>query len=641
MASKLEREIKLTSVSIQDEFWSFFQNLIQDVVLPYQEKIMKDQIPDIEKSHAIENFRVAAGESQGGFYGMVFQDSDLAKWMEACAYAMYLGKNKEIQNSFEEVLELVKRAQQSDGYLDTYFALKEPEKRWENLLECHELYCMGHMIEAAVAHYEVTGRRDFLVVAEKMADHIEQRFGKDKVRGIPGHEEIELALLKLYRADSNVKYRDLAAYFINERGTEPNYFAEEKKRRDWDHWPMDPFDRKYSQNHLPVREQKTAEGHSVRAMYLYTAMADLAGELDDADLKMACEAIWEDAVNKKMYITGGIGSTFDGEAFTIPYDLPNDMAYAETCASIGMVFFSRKMLQLSPASKYADIMERELYNGIISGMQHDGSRFFYVNPLESVPGISGKLFGYRHALPQRPEWYACACCPPNVSRMIGSLGKYVWGESTDGSVLYSHLFVGGSIKTKDWTVTLTTDYPWNGTMHYKVEQAVSIEKSLAIRVPGWCTEYRLLVNGKKIKTEEICRDGYLYLCRKWETGDTVVFEMMMPAVRLYANDAVRDNAGCVALMRGPIVFCLEEIDNGEKLHSLQLSDQAEIQVCVEEDAVLGKHPVLRMKGYRESTGRQLYSSQIPQKVEAELKAIPYYLWGNRGLGEMRVWIRRA
>lgn len=641
MASKLEREIKLTSVSIQDEFWSFFQNLIQDVVLPYQEKIMKDQIPDIEKSHAIENFRVAAGESQGEFYGMVFQDSDLAKWMEACAYAMYLGKNKEIQNSFEEVLELVKRAQQSDGYLDTYFTLKEPEKRWENLLECHELYCMGHMIEAAVAHYEVTGRRDFLVVAEKMADHIEQRFGKDKVRGIPGHEEIELALLKLYRADSNVKYRDLAAYFINERGTEPNCFAEEKKRRDWDHWPMDPFDRKYSQNHLPVREQKTAEGHSVRAMYLYTAMADLAGELDDEDLKMACEAIWEDAVNKKMYITGGIGSTFDGAAFTIPYDLPNDMAYAETCASIGMVFFSRKMLQLSPESKYADIMERELYNGIISGMQHDGSRFFYVNPLEVVPGISGKLFGYRHALSQRPEWYACACCPPNVSRMIGSLGKYVWGESADGSILYSHLFVGGSIKTEDWAVTLTTNYPWNGTMHYKIEQAVTIEKSLAIRVPGWCTEYQLFVNGEKIKTEEICRDGYLYLCRKWQNGDTVVFETMMPAVRLYANDAVRDNAGCVALMRGPLVFCLEEIDNGEKLHSVQLSDQAEIQVCMEEDAVLGKHPVLRMKGYRESTGRQLYSSQIPQKAEAELKAIPYYLWGNRGLGEMRVWIRRA
>lgn len=638
MTDKTEKAIQLKKVTVKDDFWSYFQNLVRDVVIPYQEKILNDAIPGIEKSHAIENFRIAAGEAEGEFYGQVFQDSDLAKWMEGAAYASLLDPSGKIEKSLEEVQRLVKKAQEPDGYLDTYFIIKEPEKRWQNLLECHELYCMGHMIEAAVAHYEVTGKTNFLEVAKKAADHIDSRFGKEKTRGIPGHEEIELALLRLFQATGETKYRDLAAYFINERGTEPNYFEVERKRINWTHWPMDPYDRKYSQNHKPVREQNTAEGHSVRAMYLYTAMADLAGELKDDGLKEACEKIWENAVNARMYITGGIGSTVDGEAFTIDYDLPNDTAYAETCASIGMVFFSRKMLELQPQGKYADIMEKELYNGILSGMQHDGSRFFYVNPLEVVAGVSGELYGYRHDLPQRPEWYACACCPPNVSRLIASLGKYVWGESIDGKTLYSHLFVGGTVETAGMKINLETAYPWKGSLRYTVLEAEG-EKTLAVRIPGWCTSYELQLNGEKV-ADGLQKDGYFYLTRTWKSGDQLTLNLELPVKRVYANQAVRKDAGCVALMRGPVVYCLEEADNGKELSALRISEEAEIEVQERELLELGNFVGLTIKGTKEVSSSELYSTEPPREETVTMQAIPYYLWGNRGLGEMRVWIRR-
>lgn len=634
-----ETDAKLQKVIIEDNFWSYYQNLVLNQVLPYQEKILRDEIPEVEKSRAIKNFEIAAGEISGEFYGMVFQDSDLAKWLEAVGNALAIKENKQLQQRAERVISLIEKSQSDDGYINTYFQICEPEKKWKNLLECHELYCAGHMIEAAVAYYESTGERRFLDIMCRFADHIDKRFGKNKLRGIPGHEEIELALLRLYRVTGEKRYRNLAEYFLNERGTEPNYFAEEKKKRNWDHWPMNPEDRKYSQNHKPIREQDTAEGHSVRAVYLYTAMADMASELNDKDLISACKKIWRNIVDCRMYITGGIGSTVDGESFTIDYDLPNDTAYAETCASIGLVFFARKMLHIEINGEYADIIERELYNGILSGMQHDGTRFFYVNPLEVVPEISGKLYGYQHVLPQRPQWYACACCPPNVSRLITSLGRYAWGEKNN--VCYSHLYIGGTYETSQCSglvLHVISEYPWKGTIKYIVTHGTQDHNvTLAIRIPGWCENFEILLNGKPHKC--ISENGYIYIKRCWAPGDTLNLDLDLIVQKVYANTKVRKDCGCVAVMRGPVVYCLEEIDNGNELHNLVLGKDNFWTIQEKTTSETGKYIELITDGFREKSSKELYNFNPPVKSSQKLHFLPYYLWGNRGLGEMRVWIR--
>lgn len=338
----MNREVNLKNVTVKDSFWSARQQLVAEVVIPYQEKILDDKIPGVEKSHAFSNFRIAAGMEEGDFYGMVFQDSDVAKWLEGVAYSLIVKPDKELEERADSIIEMIERAQQPDGYLNTYFTIKEPEHRWQNLYECHELYCAGHMMEAAVAYYEATGKDRLLKVMERMADHIADQFGPDKRPGIPGHQEIEIGLMRLYHATGEEKYSDLAQYFIDERGKNPDFFKEETEKRGWTHFGLDPEDTKYNQSFAPVREQKKAEGHSVRAVYMYTAMADIAGKTKEKALLDACEALWDNITQKRMYITGGIGSTVDGEAFSIDYDLPNDTVYAETCAAIGLVFFAKK-----------------------------------------------------------------------------------------------------------------------------------------------------------------------------------------------------------------------------------------------------------------------------------------------------------
>ena len=459
---------RLRKIRITDPFWKHYQELVMDTVIPYQEKILNDEIPDAEKSHALANFRIAAGLEEGEFYGMVFQDSDVAKWLEGVAYALAVRPDPDLEERADKVIEIIEKAQQEDGYLNTYFTVKEPEHRWQNLQECHELYCAGHMMEAGAAYAQVTGKKKLLNVMERMADHIEARFGTEegKEPGIPGHQEIELGLLRLYETTGKEKYRSLARYFIDQRGKDPQYFAKEKEKRGWIHFGMDVNDMKYCQAHETVYEQKEAVGHSVRAVYMYTAMAELAALYQDEPLYHACRRLWDNMVNRRMYITGGIGSTVNGEAFTIDYDLPNDTVYAETCASIGLVFFARKMLDNQLKGEYADVMERALYNGIISGMQLDGKNFFYVNPLETEPGVSGKLYGYEHVLPQRPRWYACACCPPNVVRLLMSLGKYFWTETEKG--VYSHIFAAQEASFETMDVTITAQYPWKGRVTYEV-----------------------------------------------------------------------------------------------------------------------------------------------------------------------------
>jgi DUF1680 family protein len=633
--------IDIKNFKIKDSFWSNYRKLVRDEVIPYQYAMLEDQVPDAEPSHAIENFRIAAGVKQGEFYGMVFQDSDVAKWIEACAFSLTNSPDEKLERIVDETIELIEKAQQADGYLNTFFTLKEPTRRWTDLQEGHELYCAGHMIEAAVAYYEATGKDRLLKVMMRMADHIDHRFGKGKVRGIPGHPEIELALMKLYRATGEERYLKLCEYFVNERGTQPNYFKEEQENRGWSIWNSDGQDVNYTQNYAPVREQKDAVGHSVRAVYLYTGMADLAGELGEEELKVACENLWDSITKRRMYVTGGIGSTVIGEAFTEDYDLPNDTVYAETCASIGLIFFAQKMLELSPKGEYADVLERALYNTVLAGMSQDGKRFFYVNPLEVTPGISGKAQTHRHVLPERPKWFGCACCPPNVARLISSLELYAWNENK--STIFSNLFIGGEadfVKTKGCKVSVQTDYPYGGTVSYKIiAEGSTTNVTLAIRIPSWSdrSKTKIYYNKEELCLSDIVMDGYAYVNQSFADGDEVLLELDMAAYRIYTNTFVHNNVGLTALQRGPLIYCLEDADNGGEVHSLRLARTSPINE-VDMDQMFGGIKVLKTEGYRMQTIPNLYSHVRPESQLSTITAVPYYVWGNRGLGQMRVWI---
>ena len=636
MQKKQNKNISLKNVQVQDGFWKPMQDLIIETVIPYQEKILNDEIPGVEKSHALANFRIAAGMEKGEFYGMVFQDSDVAKWLEAVAYSLVVHPDAELEKRADEVIETIEKAQQEDGYLNTYFTIKEPEHRWQNLQECHELYCAGHMMEAAVAYYDATGKDKLLKVMERMADHIDRRFGPDKITGIPGHQEVEIGLMRLYHTTGEERYCNLAEYFINERGKNPNFFYEESQKRGWTHFGIDPKDTVYNQSFATVYDQKEAVGHSVRAVYMYTAMADIAGTTGDERLYQACVDLWKNMTEKRMYLTAGIGSTGELEAFTKDYDLPNDMVYAETCASIGLIFFAKQMLELEANGKYADVMERAFYNGTISGMQADGKRFFYVNPLEVNPGISGVVPGYKHVLPERPGWYACACCPPNLVRLITSLGKYVWDETDD--TIFSHMFVGQKAELEKADIDVESSYPWEGKVTYHVHSKKEEEYTLAIHIPGYLNDICVKVNGEQIEWKKFMKNGYLYLTRKWgESQVEILFDLEVRKV--YANKNVREDAGKVALMRGPFVYCFEGVDNGNDLQAMCIDADTQAETFVGKEGVLKDKVCIHVQGYEdERESDALYSEEKPDYQPHELTAIPYYLWGNRGVNQMRVWM---
>lgn len=636
MQKKQNKNISLKNVQVQDGFWKPMQDLIIETVIPYQEKILNDEIPGVEKSHALANFRIAAGMEKGEFYGMVFQDSDVAKWLEAVAYSLVVHPDAELEKRADEVIETIEKAQQEDGYLNTYFTIKEPEHRWQNLQECHELYCAGHMMEAAVAYYDATGKDKLLKVMERMADHIDRRFGPDKITGIPGHQEVEIGLMRLYHTTGEERYCNLAEYFINERGKNPNFFYEESQKRGWTHFGIDPKDTVYNQSFATVYDQKEAVGHSVRAVYMYTAMADIAGTTGDERLYQACVDLWKNMTEKRMYLTAGIGSTGELEAFTKDYDLPNDMVYAETCASIGLIFFAKQMLELEANGKYADVMERAFYNGTISGMQADGKRFFYVNPLEVNPGISGVVPGYKHVLPERPGWYACACCPPNLVRLITSLGKYVWDETDD--TIFFHMFVGQKAELEKADIDVESSYPWEGKVTCHVHSKKEEEYTLAIHIPGYLKDICVKVNGEQIEWKKFMKNGYLYLTRKWgESQVEILFDLEVRKV--YANKNVREDAGKVALMRGPFVYCFEGVDNGNDLQAMCIDADTQAETFVGKEGVLKDKVCIHVQGYEdERESDALYSEEKPDYQPHELTAIPYYLWGNRGVNQMRVWM---
>lgn len=631
---KTQKEISPTFYIPGESFTGKYQQLIKDKVIPYQYKVLNDLNEDTEKSHVVKNFINAAKalkneDTDDGFYGMVFQDSDAAKWIEAAAYSLALFPDEELEKTADGLIDIIASAQDKDGYLNTYYTVKDRDKRWTNILEGHELYCSGHFIEAACAYYEVTGKDTLLKVMKKNADHIYDTFIIKGHKGYPGHPEIELALLRLYEVTKEEKYLFLAKHFIDIRGVDPHYYEKERKSRQWTVWNGDGKNHDYQQSAKPVREQKDAVGHSVRAVYLYTAMADLASRTDDTELYEACKNLWHSITRKRMYITGGIGSTVHGEAFTTDYDLPSDTVYAETCASVGLMFFARQLLQNEIKGEYADIMERAFYNTVLAGMSLSGERFFYVNPLEIIPGISGVSATHRHTLTQRPKWYTCACCPPNAARLISSFGSYAYGENED--TCFCHLFADGKVKFNNGSeIICTTEYPYVFSVEYKIIKG----KKLAVRIPQWSKEYSLKINSNE--TTVTLKDGYAYLTVK--DGDTVSLTLDGTPKFIYADCKVPRLTGMTAITRGPLVYCFEGTDNGGDVLSLALKADGKITESSVKDSVLGDTVVLYAEGYRAECEGSLYSDTPPLYTPCTFKAIPYYMWGNRGETQMRVWV---
>lgn len=640
-----------TKVKLQDSFWTKYEKMVREVAIPYQWEALNDNVESSEPSHAIKNFRIASGIEQGEFYGLVFQDSDVYKWLEGVSLSLFNMPDKHLEALADQTIDLIGRAQQPDGYLNTYFTIKEPGKRWTNLHDCHELYCAGHLIEAAVAYSRATGKAKLLNIACKFADHIDSMFGPEpqKLKGYPGHQEIELSLIKLYKVTENRRYLNLCKYFIEQRGQLPYYFDEEwEKRGRTNHWnatDQNPPSKssEYNQSHLPVKKQEKAVGHAVRAVYMYTAMAELAAEIDDEELFQACRKIWDNIQDTQTYITGGIGSTSIGEAFTFDYNLPNDTVYAETCASIGLIFFANRMLHLDIRGKYADIMEKALYNAIIGSVAMDGKHFFYVNPLEVWPEACGKDPIKFHVKPVRQSWFGCACCPPNLVRLIESLGSYIY--SYNHETVFVNLYIGSkaeiSLDGKELRLIQDTSYPWGGTVDFEVNLENSLEFTLALRLPEWCTGAKVKVNVEEIDTSMHINNGYILIKRAWKNKDTVSLELDMPVQIISAHPQVRADAGKVAIQRGPIVYCIEEADNGNNLSAISIDLASEWSIEYD-DALFSGTVVIEGKGKRideREWENQLYKPFKYIEREINIKAIPYFLWGNRGEGEMMVWIR--
>ena len=614
--------LPVRDVRIDDAFWSPRLETNRRVTMPHE----YDQC---KKTGRIDAFRLDWKPGQPN-PPHIFWDSDLAKWIEAASYCLATHPDPKLARRLDEVIGLVSNAQQPDGYLNVHFTIVEPEKRWSNLCDWHELYCAGHLMDAAVAHYQATGSRTLLDVLCRYADNIDETFGPGKRTGYPGHEEIELALVKLYRVTGQKRFLRLSKYFVDERGKQPHLFTQESEARGDNPPRLGPFDS--NQAHLPVREQTEAVGHAVRAMYLYSGMADVAAERGDDELMAACHRLWDSATLRRMYVTGGVGSAHAGERFTTDYDLPNATAYAETCAAIGLVFFAHRMLLAEGDGRYADVMERALYNGVLSGVSLDGTKFFYVNPLASAGGH------------HRQEWFGCACCPPNIARLLASLGHYVYSASDEA--LAVDLYVAGTARAKvagqKLTVTQETGYPYDGDVALTLGLDEPATFDLLLRVPGWCPKHTLKVNGRPAP-HRVTR-GYARLRRRWSTGDRVTLSLSMPIERVVAHPGVAEDVGRVALQRGPLVYCLEQCDHATDVRSIVLPDKARLTARFARN-LLGGATVIEGTALACSAAGwkgQLYRPASQAKTRAaKIRAIPYCLWDNREPGAMAVWLPRT
>ena len=561
----------------------------------------------------------------------MFWDSDLAKAVETAAYSLHRTPDPTLEARVDRLIDAWGRLQDDDGYLNSWYQRVEPGKRWTNVRDCHELYCAGHLMEAAVAWFQSTGKRELLDIMTRYADHIGRTFGtgEGQLRGYCGHPEIELALVRLGRATGEDRHLELARFFVDERGRgEPHFYDVEARARGADPAAYHFGTYGYCQAHAPVREQREVVGHAVRAAYLYAGMADVATEFDDDTLLPALDGLWSHLTERNLYVTGGFGPSAFNEGLTVDFDLPNDTAYAETCAAVSLVFWASRMLGRGPDARYADVMERALYNGALAGLSLDGRTFFYENPLESR--------GHHH----RWEWHKCPCCPVNVSRLIASVGTYAYGVADDAIAV--HLYCEGEarLEVRGAPVRLvqSTAYPYEGGVRLEVHPDEPLAFALLLRVPGWARSVRVSVNGEAVDTGAAER-GYLRLERTWSAGDRVELELPMPVETVHADPRVGNDQGRVALMRGPLVYCLEGVDNGEALNSLVLADGAAFDTTFV-DGLTG-HLGIGSSAVRETPARDaLYSSAPPRREPVELRAVPYHAWDNREGGEMLVWIRR-
>lgn len=610
--------VSIKNVIINDNFWLPKIKIVQDITIRYA-------FDKCDKEGRMQNFLVAGGAGEGTYKGkMPFDDTDLYKIIEGASYSLISKPNPELDAYIDSIISIIKIGQEADGYITTWFTIdrqkppawwvKPSTTRWENEISSHELYNSGHLFEAAAAHYWATGKRNFLNIALKNADLLVENFGPNKLRIPPGHQIVETGLIKLYRITQDEKYLELAKFFLDLRGdsTTHKLFGE------------------YSQDHLPVTKQTEAVGHAVRALYMYAGMTDIAAIYKDQDYLNAVNKIWENVINKKMYITGGLGSKHDGEAFGDNYELPNLAAYNETCAAIASVYWNQRLFLLTGNSKYYDIIERTLYNGLISGISLDGEKFFYPNPTES----DGK-YEFNMGACTRQSWFDCSCCPTNLIRFIPSIPGLIYAVNEDS--LYVNLFISNNAQVKidgeKVGITQQTNYPWNGHINISVNPEKEMTFTLKFRIPGWIqnkpvpgnlysyidddmSEIILKVNEKEEKIR--VNKGYAEISREWSKGDKVELVLPMMIHKVIANEKVGADSNKVAFEYGPIVYCAEEIDN-KQISDISISDN--LNTNVQEKTFLSNKVIaIRWKVNNE-----------------EFTLIPYYLWSNRGVGKMKVW----
>jgi DUF1680 family protein len=612
--------VPFTDVTVADEFWAPRMETNRKVTVRYD-------FQKCEQTGRIDNFAKAGGLMEGKFEGIYFNDSDLYKVIEGAAYSLKIHPDPELEKYVDGVIDKIAAAQWEDGYLYTFYSLPkhQPEKRWTDVQSKHELYCSGHFFEAAVAYYQATGKRKILNVATRLADYIDSVFGPGKRYDVPGHEEIEIGLVKLYGVTGEKRYLALSKFFLDQRGR-----ANGRKL----YGP-------YCQDHKPVVEQDAAVGHAVRAGYLYTGMADVAALTGDDDYVKALDKIWLDVVSKKLYITGGIGARSGGESFGDDYELPNLKAYCETCAAIANAMWNHRMSLLYGDAKYIDVLERIIYNGFLSGISLSGDKFFYANPLAS----DGKY--------HRSPWFDCACCPTNIVRFMPSLPGYTYAQKADN--IYVNLYIGGSaeIKLPGNTVRLRqqTRYPWDGDVKINVELQQAGRFAVCVRIPGWAqnrpvpsdlysyldtsTEpVSLKVNGEPVAIDLV--KGYVPIRRTWQRGDTIELNMPMPIRRVSANPKVKDDRGRIAIERGPVVYCFEGADNPKGVANLILPPEAKLQSEYHSDLLGG---IVTITG----CGQILQTRQDGKKAVEDISvvAVPYYAWSHRGINEMAVWVPKS
>lgn len=601
--------VPMTDVHVGDMFWSSRLEVDRTVTVPHTIKMC-------EETGRLANF-VKAARKQGKYEGAFYNDSDVYKVIEGAAYSLALHPDKQLEARVDKIIDDIAAAQQPDGYLNGYYTLMEPDKRWTSLNYKHELYCAGHLFEAAVAYEEATGKTKLLDAARRFADCIDSVFGPGKRIGWPGHEEIELALVKLYRATGEERHLKLAKWFVDVRGT--TKLEDDNK----------PESR---QAHKPVREQTDIVGHAVRAMYLYAGVADVAAYTNDESLFKTMDVIWDNVVHKKMYITGAVGARHTDEAFGDAYELPNRSAYCETCATIALALWNQRLALIHGDAKYADIVERAMYNGVLSGVSLQGDTFFYVNPL---------MDDGSH---RRQPWYGTACCPSNIVRVVPSFVGWIY--ATDDNSVYVNQYVASVAKIKlkagELRLTQATDYPWNGRITFTVDPDTPIEFTLKLRLPGWCGgSATFALEGQPVHDVKV-EKGYAIIHRAWNAGETLEMDLPMEILRMQANPRVVEDRGHIALQRGPIVYCLEAADNNGRVFNLALPREAELRTEPRPEMLGGIHAITGrgMAAAPRDWQNQLYLPALPDAPgrPAEITAIPYYAWAHRDPGEMTVWI---